>query len=214
MVFTIERVLMPPILLASSSRYRRELLARLGLAIEWANPNIDESPLLKENADALVMRLSLAKAKALASEYPKHLIIGSDQVAVAADQIMGKPHTYERAFAQLRAASGSQVVFKTGLCLLDSASGQSQVCVEEFTVYFRELSNEQIHHYLTYEQPYDCAGSFKCEGLGIVLFSKLRGDDPNTLIGLPLIRLVDMLKNAGVDPLLLARRDLSSQSAL
>lgn len=198
---------MQPILLASSSSYRRELLGRLGVAFEWASPDIDESPPLNESADTLVARLSLSKAKALAFAYPKHFIIGSDQVAVLADQIIGKPHTYERAFAQLRAASGNQVVFKTGLCLLDATTGQSQVSVEEFTVYFRELSDKQIQHYLTYEQPYDCAGSFKCEGLGIALFSKLSGDDPNTLVGLPLIRLVDMLKSVGVDPLLSAQQN-------
>lgn len=204
---------MQPILLASSSTYRRELLTRLGLAFEWANPDIDERPLLNEcgdideSADALVARLSLAKAKALASAYPNHLIIGSDQVAILGDQIIGKPHTYERAFTQLRNASGNQVIFKTGLCLLNASNGQSQVRVEEFKVEFRDLSDNQIHHYLTYEQPYDCAGSFKCEGLGVALFSKLSGDDPNTLIGLPLIRLVDMLRAEGVDPLLLAKRD-------
>lgn len=203
---------MQPILLASSSTYRRELLTRLGLAFEWASPDIDERPLLNEcgeideSADALVARLSLAKVKALASAYPSHLIIGSDQVAVLGDQIIGKPHTYERAFTQLRSASGNQVIFKTGLCLLNANNGQSQVRIEEFKVEFRDLSDDQIHHYLTYEQPYDCAGSFKCEGLGIALFSKLSGDDPNTLIGLPLIRLVDMLKAEGVDPLLLAKR--------
>lgn len=203
---------MQPILLASSSPYRRELLARLGLTFEWASPDIDESPLsnedgeIDESADALVARLSLAKAKALAAEYPNHLIIGSDQVAVLGNQIIGKPHTYERAFTQLCNASGNQVIFKTGLCLLNASIGQSQVRIEEFKVEFRELSDNQIHHYLTYEQPYDCAGSFKCEGLGIALFSKLSGDDPNTLIGLPLIRLVDMLKAEGVDPLLLAKR--------
>lgn len=204
---------MQPILLASSSTYRRELLTRLGLAFEWASPDIDESALLNEdgeaneNADALVARLSLAKAEVLAAEYPDHLIIGSDQVAILGDQIIGKPHTYERAFAQLRSASGNQVIFKTGLCLLNARSGKSQLKVEEFTVEFRELSDNQIHHYLTYEQPYDCAGSFKCEGLGIALFSKLSGDDPNALMGLPLIRLVDMLRAEGVDPLLLAKRD-------
>ncbi len=203
---------MQPILLASSSTYRGELLNRLGLAFVWANPDIDESPLLNEageldeSADTLVARLSLAKAKALASAYPEHLIIGSDQVAGLGDQIIGKPYNYERAFTQLRKASGNQVIFKTGLCLLNASSGQSQVRVEEFKVEFRDLSDDQINHYLIYEQPYDCAGSFKCEGLGIALFSKLSGDDPNSLIGLPLIRLVDMLKAEGVDPLLLAKR--------
>ncbi|RYZ80268.1 MAG: septum formation inhibitor Maf, partial [Moraxellaceae bacterium] len=112
------------------------------------------------------------------------------------------------AFTQLRAASGNQVIFKTGLCLLDATTEKSQVCVEEFAVYFNELSDEQIHRYLVYEQPYDCAGSFKCEGLGIALFSKLRGDDPNTLIGLPVIRLTQMFRHIGVDPLLLAKRHL------
>ena len=197
---------MQPILLASSSTYRRELLTRLGLTFEWASPDIDEDSILDESADALVARLSVAKAKALASVYPEHLIIASDQVAVLGDQIIGKPHTYERAFTQLRNASGNQVIFKTGLCLLNASSGQSQVSVEEFKVEFRDLSDDQINYYLTYEQPYDCAGSFKCEGLGIALFSKLNGDDPNTLIGLPLIRLVDMLKVEGVDPLLLSKR--------
>lgn len=196
---------MKPILLASSSTYRRELLMRLCLPFTWVNPNIDESPLAHESADDLVKRLALAKAKALSTEHPNHLIIGSDQVAVLGDQIIGKPHVYEQAFAQLRNASGSHVIFKTGLCLLNAGTGKSQVTVEEFNVEFRKLSDEQIHHYLSYEQPYDCAGSFKCEGLGVALFSKLTGDDPSTLIGLPLIRLVSMLKVEGVDPLLLAR---------
>ncbi len=202
---------MQPILLASSSTYRRELLTRLGLRFEWASPDIDESPLLNENgkvdesADALVTRLSIAKAKALAADYPDHLIIGSDQVAVLGSQIIGKPHTYARAFTQLRNASGNPVIFKTGLCLLNANTGISQVRVEEFKVEFRELTNDQIHHYLTYEQPYDCAGSFKCEGLGVALFSKLSGDDPSALMGLPLIRLVEMLKAEGIDPLLLAK---------
>lgn len=200
---------MQPILLSSSSPYRRELLAKLGLAFEWSSPNIDERPLPDESADSLVARLSVTKAKALASTYPQHLIIGSDQVAVLDDRIIGKPHSHENAVAQLRAASGRKVIFKTGLCLLDAKTGESQVSVEEFTVYFRELSDEQIHHYLTFEQPYDCAGSFKCEGLGIALFSKLTGDDPNTLVGLPLIRLVDMLQCAGIDPLLLAKQATS-----
>lgn len=200
---------MQPILLSSSSPYRRELLAKLGLAFEWSSPNIDESLLPDESADALVARLSAAKAKALTATHPQHLIIGSDQVAVLDEKIIGKPHTHENAVSQLKAASGRKVIFKTGLCLLDAKTGESQVSVEEFTVYFRELSDEQIHHYLTFEQPYDCAGSFKCEGLGIALFSKLTGDDPNTLVGLPLIRLVDMLQNAGIDPLLLAKQTIS-----
>jgi septum formation protein len=197
---------MQPILLASSSIYRRSLLARLGLEFEHASPDIDENAHPNETPYDLVARLALAKASALAKTYPKHLIIGSDQVAVLDRQILGKPHTYERAFEQLLAASNKEVIFKTGLCLLDARSGKSQVSVEEFKVHFRKLNNEQIHHYLTYEQPYDCAGSFKCEGLGIALFKELNGNDPNTLIGLPLIRLVDMLVAAGVDPLLAAEK--------
>lgn len=192
---------MQPILLASSSTYRRSLLARLGLKFDYASPNIDETPLLSETPNQLVSRLSEAKARALAEAYSSHLIIGSDQVAVLEGQILGKPHNHERAFQQLNAASGKDVIFKTGLCLLNALTGEHQICVEEFRVQFRQLNDEQISHYLSYEQPFDCAGSFKCEGLGIALFEKLYGDDPNTLIGLPLIRLVSMLKSFGIDPL-------------
>ena len=196
---------MQPIILASSSPYRREIFAKLALPFQWASPNVDETPLANESADKLVTRLAKNKAKALAPEYPDHLIIGSDQVATLGSSILGKPNNYERAFAQLKAVSSNHVIFKTGLCLLNSATNQIQICVEEFSVFFRELSDEQIHHYLIYETPYDCAGSFKCERLGIALFNKLSGDDPNTLIGLPLIRLVEMLKHEGVDPLILAK---------
>jgi len=197
---------MQPILLASSSPYRRELLAKLALPFEWTSPSVDETALIKENADDLVTRLAQDKARAISADYPRHLIIGSDQVAVLDSEILGKPNNYERAFAQLKAASAKQVIFKTGLCLLNATTHQIQICVEEFSVFFRELSDEQIHNYLIYETPYDCAGSFKCEGLGIALFNKLSGDDPNTLIGLPLIRLVEMLKREGVDPLLSAKK--------
>ena len=197
---------MQPILLASSSPYRRELLAKLARPFEWASPSIDESPLIYESADELVTRLAEAKAQALSADYPHHLIVGSDQVASLGSTILGKPYNYEKAFAQLQSCSGKQVIFKTGLCLLNRATHQTQICMEEFSVFFRTLNDEQIHNYLMHETPYDCAGSFKCEGLGIALFDKLRGDDPNTLIGLPLIRLVEMLKREGVDPLLLARK--------
>ncbi|RYY75504.1 MAG: septum formation inhibitor Maf [Gammaproteobacteria bacterium] len=197
---------MPPILLASSSVYRRELLSKLRLPFEWANPNIDEAPGKDERADDLVARLAESKAKALTNKYPNRLIIGSDQVSLRGSTILGKPHDYQRAFAQLRAASGKQIIFKTGLCVLNTITKQSLVCVEEFSVFFRELSDDQIHNYLIHDEPYDCAGSFKCEGLGISLFTKLSGDDPNTLIGLPLIRLVEMLKQNGVDPLLHAKK--------
>jgi len=193
---------MQNILLASSSAYRRQLLSRLGFAFEYCAPDIDETAHPDETADQLVARLARAKASALASLYQHRLIIGSDQVAVLEGKIMGKPHTHERAFSQLRAASGKAVLFKTGLCLLNSTTGRIQLAVEEFSVHFRALTNEQIEAYLNREQPYDCAGSFKCEGLGIALFTSMQGSDPNTLIGLPLIRLVDMLINEGVDPLL------------
>ena len=195
---------MQPILLASSSTYRRSLLARLRLNFDYASPDIDENPLPNETPYELVSRLSETKARALANTYPSHLIIGSDQVAVLDGEILGKPHNHERAFQQLKAASGKEVSFKTGLCLLNAATDEQQLYVEEYRVQFRELSDEQINLYLSYEQPFDCAGSFKCEGLGIALFEKLSGDDPNTLIGLPLIRLVDMLRSFGIDPLIQA----------
>lgn len=193
---------MLPILLASSSAYRRALFARLGLAFEWASPNVDESRFKNESAENLVERLSQTKAKALAALHPNKLIIGSDQVAVLDNQILNKPHTHERAFAQLRSASGRSVMFKTGICLFNSQTGKIQIAVENFCVHFRSLTDEQIHNYLRLEKPYDCAGSFKAEGLGISLFTKLTGEDPNSLIGLPLIRLIAMLENEGVDPLL------------
>lgn len=197
---------MQSILLASSSTYRRQLLSRLGLAFEYRAPNVDETANPNETADQLVARLAQAKANALTPFYQNTLIIGSDQVAVLEGKIIGKPYTHERAFAQLRAASGKTVHFKTGLCLLNSATGHIQQAVEEFRVCFRPLTNTQIEAYLNREQPYDCAGSFKCEGLGIALFTSMEGNDPNTLIGLPIIRLVTMLMNEGVDPLLASQQ--------
>ena len=193
---------MLPILLASGSIYRRQLLARLGLRFDWASPEIDESHKPNETPHDLVTRLAIQKAQALAELHPNTLIIGSDQVAILNHQAIGKPLTHERAVDQLRAASGKEIIFKTGLCLLNTGSGNFQTSVESFSVQFRILSNAQIHHYLHTEQPYDCAGSFKCEGLGVALFSKMAGDDPSSLIGLPLIRLVEMLNKEGVDPLL------------
>ncbi|MBU1332488.1 MAG: septum formation inhibitor Maf [Gammaproteobacteria bacterium] len=190
---------MPPLLLASSSPYRRELLARLQLPFDCQAPDIDESRYPDEPAEALVRRLAEAKARALSAQYPHHLIIGSDQVAVLDDQVLGKPHTFERAQQQLRSASGRSVTFLTGLTLLDSASGQCQVDCVPFTVHFRTLDDACIQRYLQREQPYDCAGSFKSEGLGISLFRSTEGSDATSLIGLPLIRLVDMLLSTGVE---------------
>ncbi len=189
---------MPQLVLASTSPFRRQLLEKLGLPFDTARPETDESALESESPEALVKRLAEAKARAVADQFPGALIIGSDQVAVNEGQILGKPHTHEVAMAQLREASGKHVRFLTGLCLLNGATGEAQVEVVPFDVVFRELSDEQIDNYLKAEQPYNCAGSFKSEALGIALFERLEGEDPNTLIGLPLIRLVRMLEKEGV----------------
>ncbi|MCP8466724.1 Maf family nucleotide pyrophosphatase [Pseudomonas sp. ZM23] len=184
---------MLPLILASSSPYRRELLQRLRLPFECASPDIDESPLDGESAQQLVCRLAESKARALSRRYPNHLIIGSDQAAVNGSLILGKPHTIERATEQLKAASGSSVSFLTGLCVLNSRSGHCQVDHVPFTVHFRPLDDARIRRYLEAEQPFDCAGSFKAEGLGVSLFRSTEGEDATSLVGLPLIRLVDML---------------------
>jgi len=189
---------MLPLLLASSSPYRRELLGRLRLPFTCASPDIDESRLANEPAEALVKRLAEQKARALAASHPGHLIIGSDQVAVLGEQILGKPHDFDRACAQLLEASGTSVTFLTGLALLNSATGHCQVDCVPFTVEMRELDLATIQRYLRAEQPYDCAGSFKAEGLGVSLFKRTHGPDATSLVGLPLIRLVDMLLQEGV----------------
>lgn len=189
---------MRPLVLASSSPYRRELLQRLRLPFACASPDIDESPLPGESAEQLVRRLAEAKARALTERFPQHLIIGSDQVATQGTAILGKPHTEERAFEQLKAASAASVSFLTGLALLDSASGHCRIDCIPFTVHFRELDDARIRRYLEAEKPFDCAGSFKAEGLGVSLFSATEGTDATSLIGLPLIRLVDMLLAEGV----------------
>ena len=190
---------MLPLVLASSSAYRRTLLERLHLPFICQAPQIDESALPGESAEQLVRRLAEQKARALAGQYPRHLIIGSDQAATLADgRILGKPHDFARAREQLRAASDSSVTFYTGLCLYNSQSGQSQVACIPFTVHFRALDDARIERYLRLEQPYDCAGSFKSEGLGVSLFRSTEGEDATSLIGLPLIRLIDMLLAEGV----------------
>ncbi|MDD0843262.1 Maf family protein [Pseudomonas sp. Gutcm_11s] len=189
---------MLPLVLASSSPYRRELLSRLRHPFSWAAPDIDEASQPDEGAETLVRRLAEAKARALSESYPAHLIIGSDQVAVLGSRILGKPHDFERASQQLMAASGTSVTFLTGLALLNSASGHCQVDVVPFTVHFRQLTEEQISNYLHAEQPYDCAGSFKAEGLGVSLFRSTEGEDGTSLVGLPLIRLVQMLDREGI----------------
>jgi len=189
---------MPALLLASSSPYRRELLSRLRLPFACASPDIDESHLPDEPACALVKRLAEQKARVLSADYPGHLIIGSDQVAVLGDRILGKPLDFEHAYEQLMAASGQSVTFLTGLALLNVDSGECQVDVVPFTVNMRPLSAATIERYLLAEQPYDCAGSFKAEGLGVSLFQSTEGPDATSLVGLPLIRLVDMLLKEGV----------------
>ncbi len=181
---------MRTLVLASSSPYRRALLQRLGVAFRTARPEVDETPLPGEPPAALARRL--------AERFPEALIIGSDQCAVTDEsRILGKPGDFEHAYAQLRALSGRSVRFLTGLCLLEASTGTVQLDVVPFLVEFRHLSDAQIRRYLQRERPFDCAGSFRSEGLGIALFRRMQGDDPNALIGLPLIRLVDMLEAAG-----------------
>lgn len=190
-----------PLVLASTSPFRRELLARLGLAFQTAAPHVDETRQPGEPPEQLVMRLAEAKARAVGVAHPDALIIGSDQVACIDEVVLGKPGDRDRAIAQLTQASGRRVTFLTGLCLYDAAHDRAEVICDRFEVQFRRLDRTQIAGYLDREQPFDCAGSFKSEGLGIALFERLIGDDPNSLIGLPLIRLVAMLERAGIDPL-------------
>ncbi|PMZ88103.1 MULTISPECIES: nucleoside triphosphate pyrophosphatase [unclassified Pseudomonas] len=189
---------MLPLLLASSSAYRRELLTRLQLPFTCSSPDIDESHHSGESAIELVKRLAEEKARALADSHTAHLIIGSDQVAVLGERIIGKPHTFDKAREQLLAASGASVTFLTGLALFNSQTGRCQVDCVPFTVHMRTLDAPRIERYLRAEQPYDCAGSFKAEGLGVSLFRSTEGPDATSLIGLPLIRLIDMLLTEGV----------------
>ncbi|MDX7985764.1 septum formation inhibitor Maf [Xenorhabdus sp. 12] len=192
---------MLPIVLSSTSVYRRQLLEKLGLSFTCASPNVDEEPQENEKPEQLVMRLSHAKATALQCDYPNHLIIGSDQVCVLDNKITGKPHNFENAFKQLQKASGKCVTFYTGVTLFNSKTGSADTRCELFHVYFRQITDAEIISYLNKEEPFNCAGSFKSEGLGITLFEKLDGRDPNTLIGLPLITLTDMLIRQGLNPL-------------
>jgi len=192
---------MKQLVLASTSPYRRELLNRLGLPFVTTSPDVDETAGSEESPEQLVKRLAETKARAVAGSHQNALIIGSDQVAVLDNKILGKPGNHETAIQQLSNASGKKVLFLTGLCLLNTATDKSQSSVDTFSVEFKELSASQIENYLQREKPYDCAGSFKSEGLGISLFKRMEGDDPNTLIGLPLITLINMLSTEGVDVL-------------
>jgi septum formation protein len=189
------------LILGSTSIYRKELLERLMIPFRVEAPDIDETPMAYESPQELVARLSLEKAQSVASNNPGSLVIGSDQVAVHNGKIVGKPYTHERAMEMLRTSNGRKVMLYTGLTVVDADSGEHQVEVVPFEVVFRKLSEEQLENYLRKEQPYHCAGSVKSEGLGIALLERFEGEDPNTLIGLPLIRLVRMLENFGVNVL-------------
>lgn len=183
------------IVLGSTSSFRKELLQRLNVDFITDAPDIDETPLNNESPDAYVQRLSLEKAKVVAARHPNALIIGSDQCSVLEGEIRGKPHTHENAIKQLSASSNKRVSFLTGLCLYDSSNDSYQLEMIPFHVDFRELSTVEIESYLKAEKPYNCAGSFKSEGLGITLFKRLDGVDPTALIGLPLIKLSEMLRS-------------------
>lgn len=187
------------IILASGSIYRRQLLSKLQVDFDWQSPDVDETVQAGETPETLVKRLSISKARAVAAQYThsNSLVIGSDQVAVLNGQILGKPLHHARAVEQLQQCSGESVAFLTGLCVIDCKTDAVVYSTELFTVTFRELSPAQIENYLLSDKPYDCAGSFKAEGLGVALFSRMEGKDPNSLIGLPLIQLVNFLEAFG-----------------
>ena len=186
------------VVLGSTSRYRRELLERLRIPFTVSAPGVDETPLPGEAPQVLARRLALAKARAVAALHPDAVVIGSDQVADLAGQALGKPGEHARAVQQLRKMRGQTVVFQTALAVVCLASGYEQVDLAEVRVVFRDLSDDEIEAYLQAEQPYDCAGSAKSEGLGIALLESIDNDDPTALIGLPLIRTARMLRQAGV----------------
>ena len=187
------------LILGSSSPYRKALLQRLMIPFDIVNPDINETPRAGESAIELVERLAIEKAQAVAANEPGALVIGSDQVAVHDGQIIGKPRDHAHAVEQLRAASGRTITLYTGLALVNSTTGKVQSSVVPYTVTFRVLKDDQIEQYLKKEQPYGCSGSLRADGLGIVLLQAFAGDDPNALIGLPLIELVRMLEFEGVD---------------
>jgi len=188
--------------LASTSVYRKALLEKLTPNFRTAKPEVDETPFPGETAIQLVERLAICKAQAVAADLDTGLVIGSDQVALFGDEILGKPHTTENAFLQLKKFSGQRVTFLTGVAVVDASTNKVVHSVDAFHVHFRQLLDHEIRTYIKREQPLQCAGSFKSEGLGITLFEKLEGDDPNSLIGLPLIKLHHLLKQQGRDLLL------------
>lgn len=187
-----------PLVLGSTSRYRRELLQRLRLPFEVAAPEVEETPLPGETPPTLALRLALAKAHAVAAQYPEAVVIGSDQVADLAGHPLGKPGTHERAVIQLGMMSGHTVIFQTAVAVVCHATGFEQAALVPVEVRFRTLAEDEIERYLRAEQPYDCAGSAKSEGLGISLLDAIISDDPTALIGLPLIRTCHLLRAAGL----------------
>lgn len=188
-----------PLILGSTSPYRRELLQRLRLPFDVVSPQVDETALPGEAPTALALRLALAKAQAVAAQFPQAVVIGSDQVADLQGQSLGKPGTHERARAQLRLMSGQEVLFQTAVAVVCSVTHFSEQALATVRVKFRTLSEAEIENYLLAEQPYDCAGSAKSEGLGISLLASIESDDPTALIGLPLIRTCHLLRAAGLD---------------
>jgi MAF protein len=182
------------LVLGSTSPFRKAILEKLNISFSTDKPEVDETPLENESAIELVERLAILKANAVAKRWKNSIVIGSDQVALFDGKILGKPHTHENAVKQLSSFSGNKVTFLTGLAVIDTETNKTLSLVEPFEVHFKNLTAQDIESYLISEKPYNCAGSFKSEALGICLFEKLAGDDPNTLIGLPLIKLVGMLK--------------------
>jgi septum formation protein len=191
----------PPLILGSTSRYRRELLERLGLHFTVVAPRVDESPRAGERPAELALRLALEKARAVAALHPDAVVIGADQVADLDGEAIGKPGDHGRAVAQLRRMSGRRVVFQTALAVARPAAGFERAMLAAVQVRFRSLSDAEIERYLRREQPYDCAGSAKSEGLGVALLDAIESDDPTALVGLPLIRTCMLLRQAGIDPL-------------
>ena len=189
------------IVLGSTSPFRKAILDKLNISFQTDKPEVDETPQENETAIELVERLAILKAEAVAQRWNDALIIGSDQVALFEGEILGKPHTHENAVKQLTRFSGNKVTFLTGLAVIDTQTGKTQSLVEPFEVHFKQLTESDIESYLLAEKPYNCAGSFKSEALGICLFEKLIGEDPNTIIGLPLIKLVGLLKDFDYDVL-------------
>jgi septum formation protein len=189
----------PALILASTSRHRRMLLERLGIPFDTAAPGVDETRSFREPVEQLVRRLSRAKAEAVTAKHPGAIIIGSDQAAERDGEILGKPGDHATATAQLKAASGKYMKFHTGLCVIDTRDGRIQEYTDLTRVSFRKLTDGEIERYLQVEQPYDSAGSFKSEGLGITLFDAMESNDPSALVGLPLITLCKFLRNAGME---------------